>query len=206
MKISNLEAVISCLKEWEHIRSNATEVISYLSLGNQFAFERTTDGEAALHAYPGICSEDQSFYLFLIDESQDRTSSAADLFEAITICKVQNALGNSDEIPEAVAQKRIATWRDEFIPWVTAQINLSPPTEGLFKAFHVPSSYLRSRTEYVTYFGLKEDNSSPTGYQADLITTDSVKKEISYYDTVRPVPPFDPVTDHNFYLLSLVEA
>lgn len=205
MQINNLDAVISCLKEWEWIRSHTSQVLTYLSLGNQFSFERSKEGESALHAYPGICSQDQSFYLFLIDESQDRKGSAAALFEAITICKVQNVYSNSDEIPETVAQKRIATWRKEFIPWVTAQINVSPQTEGLFKAFNVPSSYLRSRTEYVTFFGLKEDNSSPTGYQADLITTDSTKKEISYYDTVRPVPPFDPVTDHNFYLLSLVE-
>lgn len=204
MQINNLDAVISCLKEWESIRSNTSQVLTYLSLGNQFSFERSKEGEAALHAYPGICSQDQSFYLFLIDESQDRESSPSDLFEAITICKVGNSFSNSDEIPEAVAQKRIATWREEFIPWTTDQINLSPQTEGIFKAFHVPSSYLRPRKVYVTFFGLKEDSRAPTGYQADLITTDS-SKTISYYDTVRPVPPFDPVTDYNFYLLSLVD-
>lgn len=205
MQINNFEEVRKCLKEWETMRTNVPEAIHYLSLGNQYAFERTKVGDKALHAYPGICAADQSFYMFLIDETDDRPSSFSELFEAITICKVKKSLNdNPDEVPEAVAQKRMTTWREEFAAWTTKQINLTPQTQGLFKAFHVPSDYLKANRPYKTVFGLKEEGSSPTGYLADLITIDLEQKELTYYDTVRPVPPFSPILETNFYLLSLV--
>lgn len=202
MQFNNLASIVSCLKEWEIIRDNPSQVIEYLSLGNYFSFKRNMPEASNLHAYPGICAADKEFYMFLIDAKADRKSSDSELFNAITICKVKRNLGGSDEIPEAEALKRIDTWKKEYSQWTTEQINNRQETQGIFKAFNVPSSYMERNVEYSTFFGLKEQSS--TRYSADLITVDNSKTSIAFYDTVRPVPPFDVAPQSSFHLLDLV--
>lgn len=204
MEFNNLGSIVSCLKEWDNIRDNPSEVIKYLGLGNHFSFKRNMPEASNLHAYPGICAADNSFYMFLIDAEADRNSSEMDLFNAITICKVTRNLGNSDEIPEAEALKRIDTWKRDYSTWATAQINNRQQTLGIFKAFNVPSSYIKRNVEYSTFFGLKQEVGASASYNADLITVDHSKSSLAFYDTVRLVPPFDVAPLSSFYLLGLL--
>lgn len=204
MEFNNLGNIVSCLREWDNIRDNPPKVIEYLGLGNHFSFKRTMSEASDLHAYPGICTADKAFYMFLIDAEADRNSSETDLFNAITICKVKRNMGNSDEIPEAEALKRIDTWKRDYSKWATAQINNRQQTQGIFKAFNVPSSYMQRDVEYSSFFGLKQESGALASHSADLVTVDHSKSSIAFYDTVRPVPPFDVAPRSSFYLLDLL--
>lgn len=203
MEFTNLQQVTNCLKEWQAMRNEPKEVLKFLALGNQFSFKRTQDPTVNLHAYPGVSAANNSFYIFLIDASQDHNSSETALFNAITVCQVQNTVGDPHQIPEVEAKRRIDNWKNHFEEWATAQIDLRQQTQGIFKAFEVPATYMQRDADYVTFFGLKDDSSAPTGYQADLVTTIQAGRALAYYDTVRPVPPFDVAPESSFYLLSL---
>ena len=63
---------------------------------------------------------------------------------------------------------------------------------------------MERNVQYATFFALKPDSSSLTEYDADLITADTSRGFETYYDTVRPVPPFDVAPQSSFYLLSMV--
>ncbi|WP_432670331.1 hypothetical protein [Flavobacterium sp. SM2513] len=204
MEFNNLQDVISCLREWETIRNNPSEVIQYLSLGNHFAYKRDMPQANQMHVYPGVCKAEGTFYIFMLDAAADINSSEATLFNAITICQVKNSLGNSDEIPEAQALKRMDDWKKSFSQWATNQINNRQQTQGIFKAFNMPSSYIERNVNYSTFFALREDSTNVTGYIADLITVDHSKSSVAFYDTVLPVPPFGTLSQNSFYLLSMV--
>jgi len=205
MEFNNLGSIVSCLREWDNIRDNSSQVIEYLGLGNYFSFKRNKPLASNLHAYPGICAADKAFYIFLIDAEADRNSSEVDLFNAITICKVKRNIGSSDEIPEAEALRRIDTWKKEYSNWAAAQINNRQQTQGIFRAFNVPSSNIQPDVQYSSFFGLKPQVGASTSYSADLITVDHSKSSLAFYDTVRPVPPFDVAPQGSFYLLDLLQ-
>jgi len=204
MQFNNLTTIIEALQAWDEIRESSTDVVNYLSQGNSFKLKRDSSTAANLHAYPGIGGDDKELYFFIIDAAQDIDSSEMDLFNAITICRVESNVNNGDEIPEIIARKRVENWDKNLSSWVTAQIDRSQQTQGIFKAFNIPSSYAQQNMEYTVYFGLKENPDSLSGYDADLITKETSKASIVYYDTVRPVPPFDVFPQNSFYLLSLV--
>ncbi|HEX8270792.1 MAG TPA: hypothetical protein VF581_12940 [Flavobacterium sp.] len=204
MEFRDLASIINCIKKWDQIRSSSTDVVRYLGTGNQFQLKRDKPTASNLHAYPGIGTEDDAMYFFVLDADADRNGSSIDLFNAITVCKLERTPGNGHEIPEVVARKRIENWNKDFSQWVTNQINM-PQTDGIYKAFNIPSEYAIRNTQYSIFLGLKEDSRSVTGYVADLITTDSSRTSVVFYDTVRPVPPFDAtIPQSSFYLLSLV--
>lgn len=204
MQFNNLTSIIAALKAWDQIRDNSTEVVKYLSSGNSFKLRRDKPTATNLHAYPGIGGEDGQLYFFIIDAGRDINSSEMDLFNAITVCKVEFNAGNGDEIPEIIARRRVDNWGNNLVSWATDQIDRRQQTQGIFKAFNIPSSYAVQNLDYTVYFGLKEDAGSLTGYDADLITKDSSKASVVYFDTVRPVPPFDALPQSSFYLLSMV--
>lgn len=204
MKFNNLGDIVKCLKEWDRIRDNSSEVVTYLGLGNHFTFKRNSSDASNLHVYPGICASDKELYMFLIDAKADQDTSETDLFNNITICKVTQNISNSDEIPLAEALKRISAWKKEYSSWAIDQINNRKVTQGIFRAFNMPSSHIEKNIEYSSFFALKEQGGSNKGYTADLVTIDNSKSSITYYDTVRPVPPFDIAPLSNFYLLNLL--
>jgi hypothetical protein len=204
MEFNNLDSILSCMKQWDQIRDNSSDVINYLNLGNYFSIKRNKPATPNLHAYPGISIDDNEFYMFLIDAVDDKNSSESDLFNSITVCKVEKNYSNGDEIPEAVAKERIENWKNRYADWAIAQIQFKQQTSGIFKAFNFPSDYLDENSEYATYFGLKENSLSKAAYAADLITVNISKATAVYYDTVRPVPPFDVFPETSFHLLSMI--
>jgi hypothetical protein len=117
---------------------------------------------------------------------------------------VKKNMGNPEEIPEAEALKRIDTWKKEYSSWATAQINNRLQTQGIFRAFNIPSSYIQRDVEYASFFGLKQQVGTLASYSADLITVDRSRFSRAFYDTVRPVPPFDVAPQNSFHLLALL--
>ena len=204
MAFNNLSSIIDCLSEWNRIKDNPNLVVEYLSLGNSFSFERATSVTAVIHAYPGISIRDKKFYMFLIDAVSDRESTDIALFNAITVCEVKFRTSSPSQIPEEEALKRIEEWNTHYDSWATLQIENSEETKGIFQAFNMPSSYMQRNESYVTYFGLKENSELTSNYAADLVTCYQSPAAATYYDTVRPVPPFNINPLSNFYLLSLI--
>lgn len=205
MNFNDLDSIITCMKEWVDIRNNPTEVLKYLNTGNYFSFDRNNAPVANIHVYPGIDTGENQFYMFMIDANIDvYTSSDTELFNAVTICKVVGNLGDPDEVTPDEAKSRIANWKKHYNSWATSQIDNQSVTEGIFKAFNMPSSYMAQGKNYTTFFGLKPNHADITGYNADLITVEMSKTKTTYFDTVRPVPPFDVIPESDFYLLSKI--
>lgn len=204
MEFNNLDSILSCMKQWDQISNSPSDIIKFLNIGNYFSIKRNKPATPNMHAYPGVSIDDNEFYIFLIDTADDKNSSESDLFNAITVCKVEKNYSNGDEIPEAEAKKRIENWKNGYTDWATAQIQFKQQTGGIFKAFNFPSDYLDENSEYATYFGLNESSLSKAAYVADLITLNTSKAATVYYDTVRPVPPFDIFPETSFHLLSML--
>lgn len=204
MSFNNLDSILDCMKNWKDIRDDADKITGCLSKGNYFTLKRDKPEAQNLHAYPGIDNSTQEFYMFIIDAALDKNNTPVNLFNAITICKVEDYNGNSDIIPDTIARKRIEDWNNKYRDWATQQINFRLQTQGIFKAFNIPSSYMDRNDQYASFFALKESIGSVTGYQADIVTSKSSGGSKVYYDTVRPVPPFDVLPQSSFYLLSLI--
>ncbi|RYJ44804.1 hypothetical protein [Flavobacterium beibuense] len=200
MTFRSLSDVISCIKQWNNIRNNGTEVVNYLNLGNAFSYTlKSTTSD--LHAYPGVCNGNE-FYMFLIPANQDTNQSEADLFNAITICQVSRVLGDPHTIPEPEALNRINAWSKNYSQWANSQISRAAVTDGIFQVFNMPSTYMKPNHEYVTFFALKTSPKATTGFDADLVTNDPASSS-SFYDTVVPMPPYTALPQSSFYLLSL---
>jgi hypothetical protein len=155
MEFKNLSDIIICLKKWDEIRNDPDKVLNYAAPGDHFTFKRDKPTALNLHAYPGICEEDNGFYMFLIDAMADRNSSDSDLFNAITPSKVHSKLSHIDEITEQEAKARIENWNKYYTGWVTDQVNSRAETGGLFQSFNIPSSYMERNAEYRNRFRVK---------------------------------------------------
>ena len=192
------------MKEWESILNDSSQVVHFLNLGNYFS--HINEGTASvLHAYPGISLADNEFFMSLKPADKYIEQDEAEIFNAITVCKIDRKLGDSNQIPETVAKARIDNWKKDHDTWAENQISKRTQTNGMFKAFYMPSSYMQNNEEYITYFALKNDAQALSLFDADLITT-NVQGTIAYYDTVKPVPPFSvTASESDFYLLQLAE-
>lgn len=203
MEFKNLSEISTAIKKWEEIIKKSKSTLEYMLCGNMFKFERTQDNCLNLHVYLGAVEikNYKKLYIFLINEKDDvKGKTDDDLFKAITQCEVkyEDFLGNSDEIPEKEARERISHWDKNYIEWVEKQVNTK---DGIFKAFNLPSESIVKNKTYNTFFSLKKNEDST--YSADLVTADSSKKRPTvFYDTVRPVPPFDFLPKTDFYLLT----
>ena len=195
--------IITSIKEWGTIRTQSQQAIQLLSHGNYFKFEDKylTGSTAKLHAYIGLNEDRNGLNVYIIPVQYDSAEYLADIMQYITVCKVLPELGNSHQIPETEAKQRIAAWDADYNTWTPRQI---AQPDGLFQAFYIPGDYMAQGKNYDIYFAL-ETSSSPTGFTADLIVTEASEKVVSYYDTVRPVPPFD-VYESDFYLLDVALA
>ncbi|MUV04427.1 hypothetical protein GN157_11975 [Flavobacterium rakeshii] len=198
--INSLGDVQRCIKKWQSILTNETEVMNCFNQGNSINYVNKYDfaqlGNTNLHVYPGV-DTDGKFYMFLLPAALDVPNVSSIQFSAFTVCKVEPNLGDSNQIPTQEAILRIDTWKKDYGAWTKNQIQKKSVTGGIFEAFHMPASYMIQSDKYITYLGLQTDASAATGLTADLITTD-IKYANVYYDTVMPVPPFDKI---NFNLL-----
>jgi hypothetical protein len=83
MEFRNLADIIDCMSQWDKIMNNPADVVRYLETGNYFRLRRDKPTASNLHAYPGISTDDDQLYFFVIDANADRNSSETDLFNAI---------------------------------------------------------------------------------------------------------------------------
>lgn len=201
MKLNSFSEITDCIQYWKSIRNEPEKVLSYLGQGDAFYFipqgEKITSN---FHVYPGVCPKTDTMYMFLIPAEDDKKSSDEALFNAIIQSVVIKTVGGTPEISELDAKKRINNWNTHYKQWVPEQ---TKTPDGLFLAFNLPSSYMKASCKYVTYFALRVSSEEITGYRADLVTVDHEEEKARFFDTVRPVPPFDSeYPESSFYLLS----
>jgi len=194
-----LDTVVKSIQNWNAIKNDKNKLLYYLKEGDHFSLSHIDIGTSLdIHAYCGILNDKLVF--FLIPSEFDNKSQMPDtIVEYITTCPIHPRNDNDvpHEIPEKEAKKRMLNWKKDLTEWVPKQINT---TDGIFQAFAIPSDDINNFGEPIANFALK-DSSNPTGYTADLVIIDTTEKGNIYYDTVRPVPPFPPVSD--FFLLAL---
>jgi DNA phosphorothioation-dependent restriction protein DptG len=200
MQLESLSEILTCIKNWESIRGDAKELSVCLDKTKSFSYTITAKESDYLHIYPGICNETKTFYMFLINEADDRERDEQELFKTISQCVVKKHLGDDVSIPEETAKQRMAAWVEKGAGWIEEELEAG---RDIFQAFNLPAPYMQAGESYRSYFALKEDPETLNtgGFVADLVTTSiSATIKAAYYDFVRPVPPFDPL---QFYLLSI---
>lgn len=192
-----LQKIIESIKEWNLlIKYEKTDLIlSLLEQGDYFNYEiQDIENSKNIHIYPGITEEKLHFYCIPCEFDSEKYKDT--IANYIKQCNVYKSIQNSNEITEEEALKRIQNWKTYLKEWLPKQ---SHTTNGIFKAYIVPTEDLLNSDKVFAYFALK-NNQSDTQFSADLI----LKKENNkYYDTVRPVPPFDPID--NLFLLNSIE-
>lgn len=195
--IPELQKIVESIKEWNLlIKHGKTDLIlSLLEQGDYFIYEiRNVEKSKNIHVYPGVTEE--KLYFYCIPCEFDSEEYKDTIVTYIEQCHVYKSVQNSNEITEEDALKRIQNWRTHLKEWLPKQ---SHTTDGIFKAYIVPTEDLINSDKVLAYFALK-NNLSDSQFSADLIFK---KKNNTYYDTVRPVPPFDPFD--NLFLLDLIE-
>ena len=200
MQLESLSDILTCIKNWQSIRGDASELSACLEKTKSFSYTITNKESDYLHIYPGICNETKTFYMFLINEADDREQDERELYKCISQCIVKKHLGDDVSIPEETAKKRMTDWAQNGIGWIEEELKAG---KDIFQAFYLPAPYMQAGESYRSYFALKGDPEALNegSLVADLVTT-SLSGTIrnSFYDFVRPVPPFDPL---HFYLLSI---
>jgi len=198
-----LKKIVKSIQKWDAVRKTNSEALTYLQQGNCFCFDGMDKGTSTtLHAYCGITDSKLVFYLIPSEFDTPETQQEVILNKIIT-CPVQRIVGESPEIPEEEAKRRIKYWKADLEEWLPQQISSE---FGLFEAFAIPVADVmgsdgnaNTLLKYTAYFAL-EKSPSAAGYSADLVLLDN--HDNVFYDTVRPVPPFPP-KDGIFYLLDI---
>ncbi|MEL1242816.1 hypothetical protein AAEO56_00970 [Flavobacterium sp. DGU11] len=201
----NNSTIINNIKSWGLARSNKeSQVFKQLFLENSgffFTIPKTNDDVTGLyyHAYPGIEKGLLKFYLIRSDHDTEEGYNEKYVIEAT----IKNLTG-MDIIPEAIAKERIDTWVKNHNGWIDNQLDSE---DSMYLAFGIPIDDVEPGSITV-YFALAPYTSEITGqsYNADLILYrkyDGAGE--SYFNLVRPVPPFKPSpwAKNDFYLLTL---
>ncbi|AWG24381.1 hypothetical protein [Flavobacterium kingsejongi] len=213
----DFDTILESIKNWNSDCKDLKKIESFLAQGTYFDFEYKDDTEKEeksdyLHAYPGICKGELKF--FLIPSNCDKFGEERKVIEKhITVCNVKSLLGNGHEISKEEAMRRIQAWDKDFPTWAKDTIDTK---DGIYKAFAIPTEYLKNSTEeeqyvYQSHFALKPSDENKSAYSADLVIVSGIDftkvQEVVYYDTVRPVPPFKPfdLEPEHFNLLKLAE-
>ena len=192
--------IIASIQDWELIRQDSELMITYFGQGNCYSYSfpeyaRTSD---FLHAYPGIYNNE--LYFFMIPSAYDKDEYHDTIDKYTTPCLLVNMVGSGeDRILSAEAKARIKAWEANYVTWTPAQVN---GEYGIFEAFSIPAQDFEVEDVVVT-LALKIDLTAAGGFEADLIITNDVGKQVVYDDFVNPVPPFSaaPTSEDEFSLL-----
>lgn len=195
---SELQKIIDAIKTWNNLISKREidPIQKALEQGDCFFYRiKDIDNSNSVHAYPGI--EDGKLIFFAIPSEFDCEKYKDQIEQYVETCHIIKNGQNSNQITDEEAKKRINNWLENYLEWIS---NQSKTSEGIFRAFVIPTDDDLLSTERVAvYLALKNIDSS-IKYSADLIIE---KLSETYYDTVRPVPPFAP--SDSFYLLDLAQ-
>lgn len=191
------------MNTWNNIRNNPGAVISFFTNKNLFDFSpiiNIFEPSISLHFYPAISGND--FFLYIIDKDKDNLETYMQDPEGFTgyireaRLKEGNILGvNAEsEIPEREARDRVEDWDSNYPTYFIEDA----PSKNVFLAFEHPPLNIKSNGFLEGSFGLYRDGGAGP-WKADIILKDSGE---SYYNTVRPVPPFGQGGGNQFFLLS----
>ena len=191
--------ILASIQNWQAIRQNDTQLITYLGQGNCFGYDFTPPAIASgfIHAYPGIHGGQLKF--FLIPSAYDNATYAKDIDLYTTVCPVMWAMG-TNRIPTASARARINAWKNNYQTWVPVQ---TKTVDGIFMAFNIAVQDFEVQDTKLT-LGLKGGGTTASPYVADLIVSNPTASAIYFDDYSQPVPPFSATAAaSDFYLLQL---
>lgn len=191
-----MEVMLTAMRNWQNILKDSVALEQYLSQGHYFTYT-VVDKSEFLHAYPGILNGIMVFFVMPAIYDVPMASTAKIMLNTQT-CPLISEYGSGSEIDPTIAKLRISAWEEHYQTWIPQQVNT---VDGMFQAFVIPSKQLNADT-YTVYMALAiNDAVNPNPfYRADLILTNSLN--VTYYDTVRPVPPFKPYKLQEFNMLN----
>lgn len=202
--------IIEDLKQWQLARAekDAKQFLNLFDGIIGFSFKvpfgyTPGNNNVAFHAYPGVID---GVLNFLIIASSFDTKEK---FSESTVLTTSIISANSMfHISDREAVQRIAAWQVGYKEWIKTQLHTE---DSIYQAFNIPADDLVEGETIDAYFALAPANSKSKESLADLIISrngDGSKKiNDSFYDLVRPVPPFKPrpwPDKNEFYLLTLL--
>ncbi len=203
--ISNIQNWLKATKDLSQLLTLFTPKSGFiLNLNENFMPWGNQTNDDDIHVYPAI-NETGELLMYLIYDKYDQPGIQWEnhivSFYVTDVDLPRESVGPvNGKIPRQIAFSRIMCWQDQYQIWLEHAVS----NELVFQAFFLPASDVKAGVKNVTYFAL-ESASSLDDLSAELIT-DNLEKQSSggtFYDTVRPVPPFKPMEREKLYLLDL---
>lgn len=199
----NFHTVTKNMHTWYNKRNTPSEVQHFFIGVTNFDFSlifHILDSPLGLHFYPAIT--DEGFVLYIIESQYDKLSIYLDdpdkftdyIIEAKLIKEPNFVVVDSMEtkIPTKEAVERIANWTSS-----NEEYLVNNGAEGdVFIAFNYEGTDL-PLSDVTGYFGLFKTADSDS-WKADII----MLSDDSFYNTVRPVPPFGQGGGSEYFLLT----
>lgn len=180
------ETVRKALAAWGLARKTPEQLIPLFERVSGFTFYYDARLHSKIHIYPGLIQDplakDQLVF-YSIPEFRDKKKE--DPFHYVEQSDVIHIV-RYDHISDAEGEARIMNWGKHYGRWMSRQ------KKGLFQAFVIPvDDFEGDGGKYVAYLGLKFhiDETLDSAGLEDLVL---IKDDNTYFDTVRPVPPFKP--------------
>jgi len=189
--------VTTNMLNWYDLRDKAQDLKDLFAGTPSFQFNSPAqNGPKTLHFYPAV--NDNKLILYIINGKDDKLSVFENMTpnefvdEYVTTAHiVQSIPADSPAFPDEnvlskihadEAVQRIRNWDVYHNSW----IDYAVPNDKVFQGFTLTASDRGLEGELLGYFGL-EIIPNPFEYKPDLILLNT---EDSFYNTVRPVPPF----------------
>ncbi len=200
------------INTWNNNRSNPFLLKSLFEGNLHFKFHPSTNiaqPKTHLHFYPAVTAT--GLVLYIIRKDDDRRSvfesDPANFTNLIITARLEQPNGEPDpdtpsiivdiksKISAGVAIERIGNWITYHRRWIDEKAK--PENNGIFQAFSLEASDDGLHDKLLGYFGLR-GTANPFNFSADLILLNT---DNDFFNTVRPVPPFHPETEADFFLL-----
>lgn len=220
-----IDEVFLSIMEWNDLRNDAVAMSDVLGDGNMFYFTIPLDATSPyVHAYPGIINGNLVYQLITSENDKAINFQLNVHPTTVRTCPVETKQmpGVGGTIPQLEAMTRVGNWNNTLTreSWIGTETT----NETMFQAFIIPVDDIVSNQKHAAYFALKAGPESD--FIADLIIINTQTNELmtipatevevdgglettTYYDMVRPVPPYKAGLGRekaNFGLLNFVEA
>lgn len=213
---TDLHWVYQSIINWSRLPEKYKEIPAALQNGCQFSFMISTKATSKwIHAYAGYYNDQVFFHLVqdTLDKQENYTKENIPIYlVSVRVYGNLYPLGSANcQIDRKDALRRISNWNNKELSaqWYQEAIR----SGEFYQAFAVPLEDLEKNTPHSAWMALKEETDFKTKeskYKADLVLSckndQASDKNLIFYDTCRPVPPFKPkiIDQEDFGLLNFI--
>ncbi|MFT6924358.1 MAG: hypothetical protein ACJA1C_003380 [Crocinitomicaceae bacterium] len=213
-----LNKIVANISNWENKKSDFNYLIAEMfeqHLGFDFNLSQVQfpSSEDTVHCYFGINSFGK-LIAYLVASSNDTENQrdwSSVVYEVECSIKTFPMLNNNEDavISPSEAYQITQNWNGEYPTWTLNQ----SLNDQIFYAFQIPAADIIIDTNYTAFFGLMNELTFHTEYYGTLVLYSQDQMEFvspkqntnseGFYNTVMPVPPYEPIVSNTYYLQQL---